>query len=86
MCHSEAEERRIAPCKDMESGILGFGIWNTALGLQNPTKTGIQNPSFTEEYWNPVPGVGNPQREIQNPRLSRIPLHGARRTESSLAF
>ena len=22
----------------MESGILGFGIWNTALGLRNPTK------------------------------------------------
>ena len=26
---------------------------------------------------NPVPGIGNPQHRIQNPRLSWIPLHGA---------
>ena len=27
----------------------------------------IQNPSFTDKYWNPVPGIRNPWRGIQNP-------------------
>jgi len=63
-CHSEAEERRVAPCKAVESGI--------------PLKIGIQSPSFTDKFWNPVPGIQNPQREIENPRLSWISLYGAR--------
>ena len=36
-----------------------------------PQRYGIQNPSFPDKDWNPVPG-------IQNPRLSWFPLpHGA---------
>ena len=31
---------------------------------------------------NPVPGIRNPRREIQNPRLSWIHLHGAKRYPS----
>ena len=38
---------------------------------------GIQNPGFNDKDWNPVPGIRNPRRGIQNPRLSWIPLHGA---------
>ena len=52
----------------MESRILGFGIRNTAQGIRNLLRT--------DKYWNPVPGIPNPQRGIQNRRLS-IPLHGA---------
>ena len=37
LCHREAEERRIALCKGAESGILGFGIRNTARRFRNPT-------------------------------------------------
>ena len=37
---------------------------------------GIQNPSFTDKYGNPLPGIRNPQRGFQNPRLPWIPLHG----------
>ena len=62
----------------MESGILSFVIWNTDQGIWNPNND--RNPefySFTEKYWNPVPGIRNPQRGIQNPRLCWIiPLHG----------
>ena len=39
-----------------------------------PLTIGIQNPSSTDKYWNPVPGIQNPQRGVQNPRLSWIPL------------
>ena len=31
--------------------------------------TGIQHSSSTEKYGNPVPGIQNPQRGFQNPRL-----------------
>ena len=62
----------------MESGILSFVIWNTDQGIWNPNND--RSPefySFTEKYWNPVPGIRNPQRGIQNPRLCWIiPLHG----------
>ena len=54
----------------MESRILGFGIWNTAQG--------IQNPSTTDKDWNQVPGFRNPRHRIQKPRLSWNPLQGAR--------
>ena len=54
----------------LESGILGFGIWKTAQGIRNPLRIGIQNPSSTDKDWNPVPGLRNPQRGIQDPRLS----------------
>ena len=77
----------MAPCKGiripecwkiflMESRILGFGIRNTAQGVRNPTNDWNQNPSSTDKYGNPVPGIRNPQRGFQNPRLPWIPLHG----------
>ena len=44
---------------------------------------GIQNPSSTDKDWNPVPGIRNPQRGIQNSRLSRIPLNGAKHCTST---
>ena len=40
-------------------------------------RNGIQNPSSTDKDWNQVPGIWNPRRGIQNPRLSWIPLYGA---------
>ena len=40
-------------------------------------KIWIQNPSSTDTDWNPVPGIRDPLRGIQNPRLYWIPLHGA---------
>ena len=40
-----------------------------------PLTIGIQNPSSTDKDWNTVPGIWNPQRGIQNPSLSWIPLH-----------
>ena len=30
----------------------------------------IRNPNSTDKDWNPVPGIRNPRRAIQNPRLS----------------
>ena len=38
-------------------------------------KIGIQNPNFTNKDRNPVPGIRNLGRGIQNQRLSWIPLH-----------
>ena len=43
-----------------------------------PLTIGIQKPSSTEKDSNPVPGIRNPRRGIQKPRLSWIPLHGAK--------
>ena len=43
-----------------------------------PLTIGIRKPSSTDKDWNPVPGIRNPPRGIQNPRLSWIRLHGAR--------
>ena len=40
----------------VNSGILGFEIPNAAQG--------IQNPSFTDKDWNPVPGILNPCQGI----------------------
>ena len=41
-------------------------------------RIGIQNPSSTiKKNWNQVPGIRNPRRGIQNPRLSWIALHVA---------
>jgi len=53
----------------VKSGILGFGIWNIQLKESRiPLTIEIQNPSSTDKYWNPAPG-------IQNPKLSWIPLN-----------
>ncbi|CAH3190939.1 unnamed protein product [Porites evermanni] len=54
---------------------LSPGIWNPSPGIQNPSP-GIRNPS--PGIWNPSPGIRNSQHRIQNPRLSWIPLHGAK--------
>ena len=50
---------------------MGSGIQLKKCGI--PPTIGIQNPSSTDKYWNPVPRIRNPQRVIQNPRLSWIP-------------
>ena len=59
------------------SRILGFGIWNWARGIQNLSNDWNPKSKF---YWqwihNTVLGIWNPQRWIQNPRLSWITLHG----------
>ena len=47
----------------VESGMLGLGIQNTAVGIRNPTDN--WNPD-----WNPVIAIRNPQRGIQNQRMS----------------
>ena len=47
-----------------DSRILGFGIRNTAQGIQN-------------HYKRLESGIQVPQRGIQNPRRSWIPLRGA---------
>ena len=39
-----------------------------------PLMIETQIPSSSDKDWNPVPGIWNPQCEIQNPRLSWIPL------------
>ena len=64
----------------VESGILGFGIRNTAQGIRNITND--CNPEskvylfhWHDKNWNPVPGIQNPRRWVQNPRLSWIALH-----------
>ena len=68
--------------RNIESGILNPESWVLDSGIQLkdsriPLTIGIQNPSSTDKYWNPVPGIRNPHRRIQNPRLSWISLHGA---------
>ena len=69
----------------VESGILGLGIRNEAVGIRNPAnnwnpESGIQVPEVPmKEIWNPVIGTRNLRYAIQNPRLSWIPLYGATR-------
>ena len=58
-----------------ESGALESGIQLKESGTL--ITIGIQNTSSTDKYWNPVPGIRNPQCGIQNPRQSWIPLHNA---------
>ena len=55
----------------VESGILGFGIQNTAQGIRNPTNFWIRNQISIDKDWNPVIGVWDPWCGIQNPE-SRI--------------
>ena len=56
--------------------------WSLESGIQFkeseiPLTIGIQNPSFTDKYWDTVHGIRNPRRGIQNSRLSWIPFHEA---------
>ena len=52
-----------------ESWALESGIQLKKYGIPL-TMIGIQNPSSTDKDWNPVPGIQNPRRGIQNPILS----------------
>ena len=58
------------------------GIWNPSPGIWNPSPAirnsspGTRNPS--PGIRNPSPGIRNSLHRIQNPRLSWIPLHGAK--------
>ena len=57
----------------LESGIRDPGIWNVTDNW-NP-ESGIQ--VSLKKIWNLVNGILKPQRGIQTPRLSWIPLHKA---------
>ena len=63
----------------MESGILGFGIPNKAQRIRNPINDWNLESSSTDKDLNQVPGIRNPRREVQNPRLPEISLQGARK-------
>ena len=80
---SDVASTWVAPCKGIripesekiwlvKSGILGFGIGNTAQGIRNPTND--WNPESKISMTNS--GIRNPLRGIQNPKLFWIPLHG----------
>ena len=87
LCVTGRLRRDVSPyvrVRNLESWVLESGIQLEDSGI--PLTIGIQNPSSTDKYWNPVPGIRNTKREIQNPRLSWIPLHEARRKESSRAW
>ena len=61
-----------------------FSILELAIQLKEsgiPLTIGIRNPSSTDKDSNPALGIRNSGRGIQNPRLYRIPLHGARRVK-----
>ena len=60
------------------SGALESEMQLKESGIPLPIE--IQKPTSTDKDWNPVPGIRNPRRGIQNPRLPWIPLHGAKQT------
>ena len=64
-CLWNPESGKILP---MESAILGFRIRNTSQGVRNPSNDWNPESKLTDKCW-------NPERGIQNPRLSWIPLH-----------
>ena len=66
-----------------ESWALGSEVQLKESGI--PLTIEIQNPTFTDKDWNRVPGIRNPLRGIQSPKLSWIPLHGAIDTHSLFA-
>ena len=47
---------------------------------------GIQNRSSSDKDWNPVPGIRNPRRGFQNPRLSWIPSLRRRRNLTPVSY
>ena len=59
---------------------LGPGLWNPEYtsGIRNHTWLiiRIRNTSSTAKDGDQVPVIRNPQREIQNARLSWVILHG----------
>ena len=59
------------------------GIRNTAQGIQKSAyDSRIQNPSFTDKEWNPVPRIRNPWRGIQDKDYLGLPL--GRKTTGTL--
>ena len=60
--------------RNLEYWALESGVKFKESGI--PVTNKIQNPSFTDKDWDPVPGIRNSRRGIQNPRLSWIPFHG----------
>ena len=64
-----------------------FYLWNPEYNSRNlETHYNDWNPevSSTDKNWNAVPEIWNPRCGIQNPRLSWIPLHGAKTEALSL--
>ena len=72
---SSPNVRESGKCLLVESGIPGFGIRNTAQGIRILLTAVIPSPSSSDIDSNPVPGIRNPRRGIQNSRLSRVSLH-----------
>ena len=58
---------------ESESWVLESGLQLKESGI--PLTIGIQNPSSTDKYWNPVSGIRNPRCGVHNPRLSWIPFY-----------
>ena len=59
----------------LPSGILGFGIRNTAQRIRNPCNDWNPESNF---YWKRLEtdsGIRSPLRGIQNPKLSWIPVY-----------
>ena len=61
---------------NVESGILGLGIRNTAVGNRNPTKDCNPNPSSTDKDWNEVLGIRNLLHGIQDLKCLGVPYKG----------
>ena len=59
------------PVRNPESWVLESRIQLKESGI--PLTIGIQSPTSTDKDWNPVHGIRNPLRGVQNPRLSWIP-------------
>ena len=57
----------------VKSRIMGFGICKTVYGIL--LRIEIHNPSSTDKDRSQLPGIQNPWRGIENPRLCWIPLH-----------
>ena len=54
----------------------GFPIIRKTFSCGTGILLTIGIPNSTDKHWNPVLGIRNPRRGIQNPRLSGIPSHG----------
>ena len=71
---------------NLESWVFQCGIHLKLWRIRNPLTIGIQNPSATDKGWNPVPGIRNSWRGIQNPSLSWIPLELVLERSSIFSF
>ena len=86
LCCSRKREK--AKCRPVKGNSGNVCLWNPeSLDLESeiqrketgiPITNGIQNSAPTGKNWYLVSGICNPRCGIQNPRLSWIPLHGAR--------